>query len=203
MQSTQYCTGASPLFCPGIMRDAYVSLWQNSDTPTRHPENTACEHDGRIRKQPRTKRAHEFFDRQARKIAGGFTSRDTYTISDALRDHFKNREQRGDTSVARDRVVAKSMIEAHLGTKAVTKLTRRTLQEWINALVEAPPRVRTPKDATQKHLNVVAPDPDYQRRRRATVSRIWAILKAALNHAHPGRFRPARTRRRIRRGCGA
>src|SRR5262249_47004808 len=74
--------------------------------------------------------------------------------------------------------------EAHLGAKAVAKLTRRTLQQWVNDLVEAPPRVRTPKDAPPKHLSAIAPSPDYQRRRRATVTRIWASLKAALNHAH-------------------
>jgi integrase len=48
----------------------------------------------------------------------------------------------------------------------------------------------SPKNAAQKHLNVTTPDLNYQRRRRATVSRIWAILKAALNHAHANEHAP-------------
>ena len=44
------------------------------------------------------RRAHEFFDHKARELADGYTSRDTYTVSDALRDHFKNRERRASTA---------------------------------------------------------------------------------------------------------
>jgi hypothetical protein len=85
-----------------------------------------------------------------------------YHYTSRLRDHFKNREHWGDTSVDRDRVVANGMIEPHLvGDKAFAKLTRRTLQDWIDKLVDAPPRARTAKNATQNHRQATPTDPEY------------------------------------------
>jgi integrase len=129
------------------------------------------------------KRAHAFFDAKANEIAGGYSTKGSYTVKDAIEDYLAARERKGHTSVDRDRSTAKSMILPNLGALAVHKLTRRQLVDWITQVAEEPPRARTAKGKPQNHKPPIDTD-EYRRRRRLTANRIWAVLKAALNHAH-------------------
>ena len=74
-------------------------------------------------------------------------------------------------------------IRSTLGTIEVTKLTRQKLEHWLDALANAPPRLRVRKGQPQKFREQDSSE-DAVRRRRATANRVLTILKSALNLAY-------------------
>jgi integrase len=105
-----------------------------------------------------------------------------YTVADAIERYLEAIEAEGKAPKdTRSRAMA--MIVPALGSFEVAKLDTETINAWIKNLVQAPPRVRTAKGQPQQH-RAAATDEEGIRRRRATVNRVVAILKAALNNAH-------------------
>jgi integrase len=105
-----------------------------------------------------------------------------FTVADAIDRYLAAIEAEGkDPKDTRSRAMA--MIVPTLGSLEVAKLDTDTINAWIKKLVQAPPRVRTAKGQPQQYRPAVN-DKEGIRRRRATVNRVVAILKAALSHAH-------------------
>jgi len=107
-----------------------------------------------------------------------------YTVADALRDYFEALSHKGrDTYDAQKR--ADAFILPALGDAQCGQIKAKALRNWLSALANRPPRVRTKKDEKQQqHRAGFDPDDDEaKRKRRASANRVLTILKAALNHA--------------------
>ena len=109
--------------------------------------------------------------------------RGPYTVAQALEAYFQALEGEGRAArlIQDVRTKANALIIPALGTFPASDLTAPQLRKWRDALAASPPRVRTRNGETQAHRPVI--DEDAKRARRATVNRIWAILRAALNQA--------------------
>jgi hypothetical protein len=70
-----------------------------------------------------------------------------------------------------------------LGEIAVAGLTREQITKWHNDMAARPRLVRGKRGQESRHQLDVPTGADAIQRRRATVNRVLAILKAALNHA--------------------
>jgi integrase len=70
-----------------------------------------------------------------------------------------------------------------LGEIAVAGLAREQITKWRNDMAARPRLVRGKRGQESRHQLDVPTGADAIRRRRATVSGVLAILKAALNHA--------------------
>lgn len=66
----------------------------------------------------------------------------------------------------------------------VTKLTAKTINDWLVSLANSPARLRTAKGAEQQNVRATADTDEARRRRRSSANRILTILKAALNTAY-------------------
>lgn len=81
-----------------------------------------------------------------------------------------------------------AFIRPKLGDKEVSSLTAKDFRHWRDGVMKALPRLRTTPGEKQKH-RAIAADADgeqrgeEQRKRRATVNRVWTTLRAALNKA--------------------
>src|SRR5262249_45456372 len=90
-------------------------------------------------------KARGFFKLKARETAGDFSPADgPYTVADALRDYFADRERRGHKSVQKDQYSANALIVPELGNIAVNKLSKLRIEQWQEGVVNAGARVRTP-----------------------------------------------------------
>ena len=109
--------------------------------------------------------------------------RGPYTVAQALEAYFEALEGEGRSArlVQDVRTKANALIVPALGAVPVSDLTARQLTKWRDALAASPPRVRTRDGEAQAHRPIIGEDA--KRARRATVNRIWAILRAALNQA--------------------
>jgi integrase len=124
--------------------------------------------------------ARKIFTKLARQAAGDFQpTGGPYTVAMAMADYLKFRKSRGDKSVEIDRSKVTSLVVPSLGDMVVAKLTKTKLEAWLAELADTPARVRVGKGQAQKFRAVNDP-----RARRATVNRVLALLKAALNRAH-------------------
>src|SRR6266536_1063633 len=93
---------------------------------------------------------------------------------------------------ARDaRYRANAFIVPKLGTISVDMLTTDTLRDWIRELASAPARLPTRPGQKQRYRQA-AYDLETRRRRRATVDRALAVLKAALSFAWRNRSVPSK-----------
>jgi hypothetical protein len=101
-------------------------------------------------------------ERAARGIAAG-----PYTVADALRDYFADREARGGKDVEGDRGRADLRILPTLGKITLADLTTKRLNDWRNSMA------RPDEDDDEEDV----------RKKRATANRTFSIVKAALNHA--------------------
>src|SRR5262249_19499591 len=118
---------------------------------------------------------------QRSKSAAGISG--PYTVSRALADYFAflRSEGRPEHLVADTERRAASLIEPKLGVVELAKLNTQQLRTWRDNLVKAGARLRTIEGKAQKHRDIA--DEDALRARRASVNRVWATLRAALNHA--------------------
>jgi integrase len=78
---------------------------------------------------------------------------------------------------------AETLILPSLGDRKCEALTTDDINAWRNTLAAQPPRARTRKDAKQQYRKFDDADDEAVRRRRATVNRLWTILRGALNKA--------------------
>lgn len=105
-----------------------------------------------------------------------------YTVADAVADYLADYAARGGKAVTATRQTAEAHILPALGSLTVGRLTREKLKTWHRALAATPARLRSRKDAQQRHRDS-SDDPEAMRRRRSSANRILTVLKAALNHA--------------------
>ena len=120
--------------------------------------------------------------------AAGETSR--YTVDEAVDDYLKwlESEGRSKDAISDATYRAKAFIRPKLGDKEVAALTANDFRHWRDGVAKALPRVRTKPGEKQKHRPLVEDasaeeQGDEQRKRRASVNRIWTTLRAALNKA--------------------
>jgi integrase len=105
----------------------------------------------------------------------------TITVAVALDRYTQALAGRGrDTADTRYRI--KAMILPALGNIELSQLTTERIRHWIDEMVNKPPRLRTARGKTQRYRKPEKGD-EALRRRRNTVNRIVAILKAALSNA--------------------
>jgi integrase len=76
----------------------------------------------------------------------------------------------------------RAFIRPKLGGIALSELIADRLRRWLRSLAEAPPRLRTKPGKPQKHREIDG-NADSARQRRASANRVWATLRAGLNHA--------------------
>lgn len=117
---------------------------------------------------------------------GGELKTGSYTIRDAMDDYLKDYNRRGGKSPYTVETTIKAHINPTLGDAAISKLTRRRIEAWLEDVVSKPPRVRTKTGKKQAYRD----QPEGReaiRRRRSTANRVLTVLKAALNLAHQHR----------------
>ena len=111
-----------------------------------------------------------------------------YTVADAMDAYlrFLGGDGRGAYTIRDARYRDQAFIRPKLGNTEVAALTADKLRQWRDDLVQTPARARTKKGNTQRYRKIA--NEDGQRARRSSANRIWALLRAALNHAfHEGK----------------
>jgi integrase len=105
-----------------------------------------------------------------------------YTVRDCVEDYLAwlTTERKSGLDARRR---ADALIIPALGDRKCEALTTADINTWRNDLAARPPRARTGKDKQQRHRKFDDSDPEAIRRRKATVNRLWTILRGALNHA--------------------
>ena len=116
---------------------------------------------------------------KARQWAGSSASKDAadYTVADALHDYTKAQElTKGAMTVEDARGRARLHILPVLGKVKLRHLTKAMLQRWLHDFGNQPRTWRG---------RVIGPakTDEEKRKRKAGANRLWAIFKAALNHA--------------------
>jgi integrase len=103
------------------------------------------------------------------------------TVSVVIDRYLETLAGRGrDTADTRSRI--NSMILPALGDIEASQLTTERIRQWIRDMVNKPPRLRTARGEPQQYRKP-AKGEEALRRRRSSVNRIAAILKAALSNA--------------------
>jgi len=107
-----------------------------------------------------------------------------YTVKDCLDEYVIYLGEEAKAGVdARWR--ADALIVPALGKIECSKLTTKQISDWLTALAEQKPRVRTKKKEKQR-FRAIKEDEDpaeASRRRHASANRVLTIIKAALNRA--------------------
>lgn len=128
-------------------------------------------------------RGRQWFAEQTRKSDGAEPG-GPYTVADAMRDYLSwcaGEKKRG---LANIRYWTDAFILPELGDVEVADLKTKRIREWHHGLAAQPPRARTRPGAAQQFRKVRdGENPEYIRRRQATVNKVLTILKAALNQA--------------------
>jgi integrase len=106
-----------------------------------------------------------------------------YTVSDALDDYERDYIRRGGKAVDRLRHSIAAHVRPAFGGIELDKLSRSKIENWLEQLAKAPPRVRSREGQPPKHRDVDA-SPEGVRRRRESANRVLTVLKAALNLAY-------------------
>jgi integrase len=128
-------------------------------------------------------KARDFFVRKAREAAGSIEASDgPFTVADSLAAYQAAYVRRGGKALNRVKSAVHTYILPELGKVAITKLTKRRLEQWHEGIAHSAARVRTRKNETQKFRLSNGTDEEI-RRRRSTANRVLTILKAALNHS--------------------
>ncbi len=104
------------------------------------------------------------------------------TVAQAVEEYLADYRRRGGRALRELQTTFGAHVLPTLGHLRLDALTARRLNEWRDALADAPARVRTrPGDAQRSRK--AGDDPDAQRARRSTANNVLGVLKAALNHA--------------------
>lgn len=107
-----------------------------------------------------------------------------YTVSDACREYVKELEETGGGwQEAQQRFEA--FVIPELGDHVVDQLKAEVIREWMRGLAKRRPRARSAMNGRrQRYQRVDESDPNYRRRRAATVNRHWTSFRAALSIAY-------------------
>jgi integrase len=105
------------------------------------------------------------------------------TVADAMDAYFEflKSEGRTEDAIGDAKYRDSAFIRPKLGHFQVASLTADKLRQWRDGLAGAASRLRTKPGEKQKHRK--ATGDDAKRARRASVNRIWTVLRAALNRA--------------------
>lgn len=106
-----------------------------------------------------------------------------YTVKDAMADYLAAYKRKGGKSLGRTQSTIDVHINPPLGGVPVSKLTKRRLEQWLDALAISAPMLRTAPGKAQKRREADN-SPEGTRRRKSSANRILTVLKAALNHAY-------------------
>ena len=107
-----------------------------------------------------------------------------YTVRDACREYVNELEETGGGwKEAQQRLDGFVILE--LGDYVVEELKAEVIREWMRALAKRRPRARSAMNGRRRRYRKVdESDPDYRRRRAATVNRHWTSFRAALSLAY-------------------
>ncbi|GGF29081.1 phage-related integrase [Aliidongia dinghuensis] len=128
------------------------------------------------------RRADDWFKLAARGFEEAVAPTGPYTVKDALTDYATAYKRRGGKAADTMQSSIDALIVPPLGSIALSKLTRRKIENWHEALSTTPARLRT-KPGKEQNFREKDETPEGVRRRRSTANRVLTILKAALNHA--------------------
>lgn len=128
-------------------------------------------------------RARAWFAARALAEAGHPNPQAPYTVADALNDYERDYVRRGGKAADRLRHTMTAHIRPALGSVELEKLTRAKLENWLDHLAKAPPRVRSRKGQPAQYRELDS-SAEGLRRRRESANRILTVLKAALNLAY-------------------
>ncbi|MFN7958367.1 MAG: tyrosine-type recombinase/integrase [Holophagaceae bacterium] len=111
-----------------------------------------------------------------------------YTVASAMADYLRDAEKRG----VKGHSIMTTTINAHiiptLGGIAVAKLTKKRIEDWLQALAESPRRKTGKARDEVEHLADPVSE-DEKRARRDSANRVLTNLNAALNLAvNSGRY---------------
>lgn len=106
-----------------------------------------------------------------------------YTVKDAMADYLAAYKRKGGKSLERTKSAIDVHIDPALGSVPVSKLTKRRIEQWLDALANSAPLLRTAPGTPQKHRKA-DDSPEGIRRRKSTANRILTVLKAALNYVY-------------------
>jgi len=105
-----------------------------------------------------------------------------YTVSHAVIQYLEwLREYRA--SFTSEYYNARAHVFPTIGHRPVAELTPQELQHWLFKVANAPPRLRSRRDAHQQYV-ATSRDPEFIRRRKQSANRIFGMLHAALNQAY-------------------
>jgi integrase len=102
-----------------------------------------------------------------------------YTVAMAVEDYILAMEGKPTQKNTRDRLAA----YVDFGERELADLKAEHLEDWMRAMVTAPPRASTARGAPQNYRELLAEDDEQVRRRKASANRVWNMLRAALNLA--------------------
>jgi integrase len=120
---------------------------------------------------------------RAKNYATGGSS--DYTIAAAVEDYLKHCEDNDKRSVKDMRYRSDSLIVSRLGRERIAKLDPQTLKAWLRNLAKEPARTRGEGTLGEDYKTGHKPAPqtaEQRRQRRYSANKVWAILRAALNH---------------------
>lgn len=107
-----------------------------------------------------------------------------YTVGDVCREYVKELEETGGGwKEAQQRLEA--FVIPELGDQVIEGLKAEVIREWMRALAKRRPRARSAMNGRRRRYRKVdESDPEYRRRRAATVNRHWTSFRAALSLAY-------------------
>lgn len=105
------------------------------------------------------------------------------TVTKVFDFYLENRKSQDEKSIHEARCMFTANIQPVLGHIDVSDLTRIHIEKWMKDLYHRPARVRTGKGAIEQPKRPLPTSEKEIRARKASVNRIWAILRAALNLA--------------------
>lgn len=113
---------------------------------------------------------------------GGVVNRGPFTVADAIQAYLEHADSIEKKTAKDSRCRARVHIIPSLGALKVEKLTRRTVEQWRDALASSPAKVKGRKGEGPRDGEAAA-TPDERRARKSSANRVLTILKAALTYA--------------------
>jgi integrase len=102
-----------------------------------------------------------------------------YTVADAVKDYLEYIEQQR-KSVADAKSRLTSYVLPYFGTRPIAQLTPGDFDKWLTWALAHDPRA----GASERVKRADVPEPERQRRRKATVNKLMGYTLAALNRAY-------------------
>ena len=115
-----------------------------------------------------------------------------YTVADAMADYLRDAERRGVKGHTMMSLTTKAHIIPELGAIPVAKLTKKRIEDWLQALAAAPRRMTGKAREEVKHLADPVTE-DEKRARKDSANRVFTNLKAALIFAANSKRYPGLT----------